>query len=58
MLKLIFGIVAAVFVVAVAAANDGRPRDVKATLITDGEPGAVEVFLRGRAAALLPPGRR
>jgi endonuclease/exonuclease/phosphatase family metal-dependent hydrolase len=40
------------------AANDGRPREVKATLITDGEPGAVEVVLRGRAAAILPPGRR
>jgi endonuclease/exonuclease/phosphatase family metal-dependent hydrolase len=41
------------------AENDGRPREVKATLITDGEPGAVEVVLRGRAAsAVLPPGRR
>jgi endonuclease/exonuclease/phosphatase family metal-dependent hydrolase len=41
------------------AENDGRPREVKATLITDGEPGAVEVVLRGRAAsAILPPGRR
>jgi endonuclease/exonuclease/phosphatase family metal-dependent hydrolase len=39
------------------AANDGRAREAKATLITDGEPGAVEIVLRGRAA-VAPPDRR
>lgn len=40
------------------ATSDGRQREVKAILITDGEPGAVEIVLRARAAAGLAPGRR
>lgn len=40
------------------AESDGRPREVRATLITDGEPGAIEIVLRARAVAGLPSGRR
>ncbi len=34
------------------AANDGEPREVTATLITNGEPGAVAIRLRGTAASV------